>query len=340
MGVITFNGIDSTDYGIRVEKCPDYPAAQRKVEYISVEGRSGDLIRDTQAWNNVEQTYSVYFSDSGYTFQELSGAVARWLLGSKGYCRLEDDYDPTVYRKAAYSRLIQNRNFLNQKGRADLVFNCKPQRYFKDGEDWLDITSGDDLVNDWLPCYPVFEVTGNGTIQYGTTTITVTNNTGKTLYIDTELQDAYSGDLSLDVISIPYSFDHFYEPGVPVPWIGETYLPSNWTDYSKLYIQWQNYGGQGTYELDLTQDVIDAQIGDWFVSKLVADDFISFYPDVPNPVPSPWGSYFWISGTVKSFLNRNASISVSGPMDAFPYGNTQINWTVDDLKVQPRYWTL
>ncbi len=131
MGVITFDGKTSDTFGIRVEKCPDYPAAQRKVEFISVEGRSGDLVRDTQAWNNVEQTYEVYFGDPTETFQELSGAVARWLLGSKGYCRLEDDYYPDVYRKAVYSRLIQNRNFLNQKGRADLVFNCKPLLYFK-----------------------------------------------------------------------------------------------------------------------------------------------------------------------------------------------------------------
>lgn len=52
MGIITFNGVASSAYGIVVESCPSYAAAPRKVEYISVEGRNGDLIRDTGAYAN------------------------------------------------------------------------------------------------------------------------------------------------------------------------------------------------------------------------------------------------------------------------------------------------
>lgn len=337
MGVITFNGISSTDYGIRVEKCPDYPAAQRKVEFISVEGRSGDLVRDTQAWNNVEQTYEVYFSDSGATFQELSGAVARWLLGSKGYCRLEDDYYPDVYRKAVYSRLIQNRNFLNQKGRADLVFNCKPQRYFKTGEQWQSITSGSSFVNDYMPCYPVFEVTGNGTVEYGDTLITVSNNTGKTLYIDTELQDAYTGTLSGEPFSVSYNVGTFQ--WFAAPYSQDVMLPSNFADYSHVYVSYSTDGGaSGILDIDMSTN-FSQKNGDWTVAHTVGDGFFNFSLDGTQTV-YPSGRWFSIWGTIASVFNRNSDISISGNMDPFPTGSTEITHSVSALRIQPRTWTL
>lgn len=337
MGVITFNGTDSTDYGIRVEKCPDYPAAQRKVEFISVEGRSGDLVRDTQAWNNVEQTYSVYFGDPTATFQELSGAVARWLLGSKGYCRLEDDYYPDVYRKAVYSRLIQNRNFLNQKGRADLVFNCKPQRYFKAGEQWQSITSGSSFVNDYMPCYPVFEVTGNGTVEYGDTLITVSNNSGKTLYIDTELQDAYTGILSGEPFSVSYSVATFQ--WFAAPYSQDVMLPSNFADYSHVYVSYSATGGaSGILDIDMSTN-FSQKNGDWTVAHTVGDGFVNFSLDGTQTV-SPMGQFLSIAGTIASVFNRNSDISISGPMEPFETGSTQIDHTVTALKIQPRTWTL
>ena len=337
MGVITFNGTDSTDYGIRVEKCPDYPAAQRKVEFISVEGRSGDLVRDTQAWNNVEQTYSVYFSDSGATFQELSGAVARWLLGSKGYCRLEDDYYPDVYRMAVYSRLIQNRNFLNQKGRADLVFNCKPQRYFKTGEQWQSITSGSSFVNDYMPCYPVFEVTGNGTVEYGDTLITVSNNTGKTLYIDTELQDAYTGTLSGEPFSVSYNVGTFQ--WFAAPYSQDVMLPSNFADYSHVYVSYSTSGGaSGILDIDMSTN-FSQKNGDWTVAHTVGDGFFNFSLDGTQTV-YPGGQFFSIVGTITSVFNRNSDIQISGNMDPFQTGSTEITHSVSALRIQPRTWTL
>lgn len=339
MGVITFNGIDSTDYGIRVEKCPDYPAAQRKVEFISVEGRSGDLVRDTQAWNNVEQTYSVYFGDPTATFQELSGAVARWLLGSKGYCRLEDDYYPDVYRMAVYSRLIQNRNFLNQKGRADLTFNCKPQRYLKSGESWTTINDGDVFVNDYMPCYPVFEVTGNGTVEYGGTLITVSNNSGKTLYIDTELQDAYTGTLAVEPFSVP--FDMRTWQSTAAPWYNNIFFPADVdpSDYSRLYMLYSTESGSsGMLDIDMSTNY-SAAVDDWKVTHNVSDNFITVRLDGTQTVPLI-GKMFTFTGTVASLFNRNEDIIISGPMEAFQTGSTEVYHTVSSLKIQPRTWTL
>ena len=60
MSTFTLNGVSSATYNVTVEKCPSYAVAQRVVEHIQIPGRNGDLIRDTGAYGNVEQTYSIY----------------------------------------------------------------------------------------------------------------------------------------------------------------------------------------------------------------------------------------------------------------------------------------
>lgn len=337
MGIITFNGASSSDYGIRVEKCPDYNSAERKVEFISVEGRNGDLVRDTGAYNNVTQTYEIYFGDENSTFQELSSAVSRWLLGSKGYCRLEDDYFPDVYRLAVYNGMIQNRNFMNMKGRSVLQFNCKPQRYLKSGEQWQSITTGDSFVNDYMPCYPVFEITGNGTVSYGSTSITVTNNSGKVMILDTELQDAYTGSISVEPFSASYSAGTFQ-------WFADTYsqdvmLPSNFADYSHLYVSYSTSGGEsGILDIDMSTN-FSQKNGDWTVAHTVGDGFVNFSLDGTQTV-YPSGRWFSIWGTIASVFNRNSDIQISGNMEPFATGATEINHTVTALRIQPRTWTL
>lgn len=336
MGIITYDGKTSDTFGIRVEKCPDYNSAERKVEFISVEGRNGDLVRDTGAYNNVTQTYDVYFGDENSTFQELSSAVSMWLLGSKGYCRLEDDYFPDVYRSAVYNGMIQNRNFMNIKGRSVLQFNCKPQRFLKSGETWQTITTGDSFVNDYMPCYPVFEITGNGTVSYGSTSITVTNNSGKTLYIDTELQDAYTGSIAVNPFSLMFSVGEYQWVASPIS--QDVMLPSNYADYPHVYVAYNTDGASGILDIDMSTN-FSQTVGDWTVAHNVGDGFVNMSVDGTQTVPS-WGRMVSISGRIASVFNRNSDISISGNMDPFPTGSTEITHSVSALRIQPRTWTL
>lgn len=191
--MIVYNGTSSDTFNIRVEKCPNYPVPQRVVEKISVMGRNGDLLLDTGAYSNVTQSYDIYFNAKGVGFHEMSRSVALWLNGTKGYKRLEDSYDPDVYRLAEVSDYHEYKNFLNYMGRASVTFDCKPQRYLKRGEEEISLTSGDDINNPWMPCYPIFKLTGNGVLTVNDNTITVTNNSTSTITIDCETQNAFTG---------------------------------------------------------------------------------------------------------------------------------------------------
>ena len=172
---------------------PKLCVPNRVVETISVMGRNGDLVLDTGAYNNVEQIYSIYFNAKSTSFQTEAHKVAMWLNGSRGYCRLTDTYDPTVYRMALMSSYTEYKNFLNYMGRADVIFNCKPQRFLLTGETETTLTSGTTVTNNYMPCYPIFTVRGNGTLTVAGNSIVISNNSNQNMTIDCETQNAYTG---------------------------------------------------------------------------------------------------------------------------------------------------
>ena len=188
-----FGNHASTDFRARVEKWADYYVPSRVVTQISVPGRNGDLIQDTGAYSNFDKSYDVFFDAKANGFHDMARAFVSWLCGGSGYRRLEDSYDPDVFLMARVANQEMLRNWMNMYGRTTVTFNCKPQRFLKSGEEEISLTSGDDINNAWMPCYPIFKLTGNGVLTVNDNTITVTNNSTSTITIDCETQNAYTG---------------------------------------------------------------------------------------------------------------------------------------------------
>jgi phage-related protein len=195
MGVnyLYYGGKVSTDFGIRVERWPDYYVPSRVVSEITVPGRNGDLIQDTGAYSNFDKSYDLYFNAKGNGFHDMARAITTWLCSDGGYRRLEDSYDPDVFLMARVSNQEMLRNWMNMYGRTTVTFNCKPQRFLKIGEEEMSLTSGEDIFNAWMPCYPIFKLTGNGTLNVNGNTIGISNNLNKTIVIDCDTQNAYTG---------------------------------------------------------------------------------------------------------------------------------------------------
>ena len=195
MGVnrFVFNGVSSDAFNIRVTKYPDYDIPQRAITKVSVPGRNGDLIQDTGAYSNFQKEYDLYFNAKREGFHDMARSVALWLCGVRGYARLEDSYDPDVFLMARVDNQQDISNWMNYMGRLTVEFDCKPQRFLKVGEEEISLTSGDDINNPWMPCYPIFKLTGNGVLTVNDNTITVANNSTSTITIDCETQNAYTG---------------------------------------------------------------------------------------------------------------------------------------------------
>ena len=194
MSYFIFNGKKSTDFKIGVEQCRAYYAAAREVERQTVPGRAGELLRETGTYLNGTQSYEIYFNGKASGMTAAAAQIVQWLTSGRGYARLEDSYEPDVYRMACFAGPVEATNWMNRFGRATLEFDCMPQRWLKSGETPVSVTSGQHLQNDWQPALPLIRLTGtgDGVLTVGGSTITITGMDGS-LTIDSESQNAYDG---------------------------------------------------------------------------------------------------------------------------------------------------
>ena len=139
--MIWWHGKSSDDVHVIVERCPDVIVPSRKHEKISITGRSGDLLVEQDAYENVLQRYEIYVSAEAPRLPTISHTVVEWLM-VKGYQRLEDSYWLDTFRMASYTGGTEIANILNRYGRATIEFDCKPQRFYKSGDFFIDVEQG------------------------------------------------------------------------------------------------------------------------------------------------------------------------------------------------------
>lgn len=194
--MIWFNGKSGDDFNLHVERYPTVILPQRKNEKISINGRNGDLLIQEDAFENVFQRYEIYISAEIEKLPNVTHKIAEWLC-VKGYKRLEDSYFLDTFRLAAYNGGVDIENVLNRFGRATIEFDCKPQRWYKFGDQFIDVTNGATLLNPSpFTAKPLIETTGSGsgtlTINDNTLTMTDTNN----MTIDCDSMQIYRSGIS------------------------------------------------------------------------------------------------------------------------------------------------
>lgn len=126
----TFNGRNSSEFGLFITGEAVYDAAAYDYEFVDIPGRSGDLILDNGRFQNITVTYPAFVVDPS-----RMADIRAWLLGARGYKELTDDYNPSEYRLGCYAAGLTGKVFSNKAVNFDIVFNCKPQRWkYETGE--------------------------------------------------------------------------------------------------------------------------------------------------------------------------------------------------------------
>lgn len=197
MGVIIFNNKSSADCRIQVAHPPGYAYPERDYTITHIPGRNGDIIQDNGCYKNVERTYEVSFDAPNEDFATYANAVSAWLHSTTGYARLEDSYEPNYYRMAVYQESNIFENLYNQAGTATIVFECKPQRFLKTGDNIITIQNSLTIMNPTgFEAYPLFKVTGtSGVLTVNGNSITFSSIDGY-IILDCELQDAYKENIN------------------------------------------------------------------------------------------------------------------------------------------------
>ncbi len=215
MGVIIYNGVPSDYYGIKVEHPPNYEMPEKDYETIHIPGRNGDIIIDKGSYLNVNREYQISIGCEKESFTELSNRIIDWLHIGYGYLRLEDSYDREHYRLAACVSSVDFTNILNHGCRTTIVFNCKPQRFIKYGDDPIKFVTNGKIVNSTMfTALPIITVygSGDGIISVGKCTVAL-KGISNYLTINSEIQDCYKGTENMNA-SVTLS-SGFYPELVP-----------------------------------------------------------------------------------------------------------------------------
>lgn len=165
----TFDGVDSKDFGVYISDTGAFNAPERDVEMIEIPGRNGAYALDKGRFNNIEVTYNAFVAtDSESDYISGINALRNALCSRKGYCRLEDEFNPNEYRMAVYKSGLKVSSISDQSGEFTITFDCKPQRFLKSGETAVSVASGGTITNPTLfDASPILEVYGYGNITIG-----------------------------------------------------------------------------------------------------------------------------------------------------------------------------
>lgn len=163
---LTFDGIDSRDYGVYITGEAVYNAPTRRVNMIQIPGRNGLYAQDEGAFDNMTITYPAgLFGGTEADFASGIAAFRNALCSRVGYKRLEDDYNASEFRMAVYKEGLEVDPATLKAGEFTIAFECKPQRWLTSGETKRTLTSGGSLTNPTLfPAAPLFELVGYGAI--------------------------------------------------------------------------------------------------------------------------------------------------------------------------------
>lgn len=191
--MIYWNGKSSDDLRVIVEHYPERIIPKRQYTTVSVPGRNGELYIDAGAFESYQQPYDIYISAERQKLPPIARKVSEW-LSVPGYRILEDSYEYGVFRKAFFVGPLDVENIMNRFGRATINFQCKPQRFLKEGDFSKTYTEGVELINptgfEALPLI-VINGSGAGTITINGETVQLSNVNELTL--DSETQNAYAG---------------------------------------------------------------------------------------------------------------------------------------------------
>ncbi len=175
---LIFDGEDSRDYGVYISGEAVYNAPERDVEMVAIPGRNGAFALDKGRFENIEVTYPAgIFADNETDFAEAISDFRNFLCSRNGYVRLEDEYNPNEYRMAIYKSGLEVSPTQLMTGEFEIIFECKPQRWLKSGEEAVTVESGDTLTNPTLfASSPLLMVEGDGSINWGDGVITINND--------------------------------------------------------------------------------------------------------------------------------------------------------------------
>lgn len=187
---LVYGDVNTSCYGVFISGAEAYNAPEYDLTFVSVPGRSGDLVINNGRFKNMAVRYPAFVRD-GFTVKR--GGFIAAMMREPGYKKILSTYDPEHFRMGTFYRATEFQTGpWNRSAKFDLVFDCKPQRFLASGQTERTLTESGVIINP--TCFnalPIIRITGAGTVTvngYAVQTLL----SGETV-VDSEMQDCYSG---------------------------------------------------------------------------------------------------------------------------------------------------
>lgn len=217
------DGLSSLENGIRLQKPISFTGAVPSIEKQHITGRSGDVLIYDTSYHNVTGTASCF----ALSMDNVANVVAHasgFLLGTRGYRRLETSNEPDYFRLACVANGPRLEDRIRRLAPFEIEFDCKPQKWLKTGEQVTKLTAPGSIFNptpyDALPLITV-RGTGECSVAVNTRKVKFTSLDDE-ITIDCETGEAYhiTTDDPRDAVTVGYIFPALFPGENAVSWDG------------------------------------------------------------------------------------------------------------------------
>ena len=188
------DGVDAASAGIHLQKPIIFSEAVPNIESKTIPGRNGDLIFETGSYKNRSGSASCFCLQEDV--ETAISSAGRFLMSKKWYRRLETSDDQNHYWMARVENSPQIEMRLRVLAPFDIIFDCKPQRFLKSGENTVVFTANGSLSNRYgqiaLPLITLYGQ-GEGTLTIGDCVVEV-KELDEILFLDSDTQNAYNNN--------------------------------------------------------------------------------------------------------------------------------------------------
>lgn len=221
---MTFGGKALSDFETFWDGSQVFKKSSKNFKKYQIPGRNGDLVVSQNRFDNVTIPFNCFIRKD---FEKNFSNLMDYLNSFDSYQRLETSTEPEIYREAVFhSPVSPETGFFNNSGKFTLEFDCKPQEFYKSGENEIFVEAGTTKAIQ-NPTYkkakPLLVVTtasvSQSAISVNLETIVISEATPTPLYIDCETMDCYTIGQNgkainrNDKVEMPLNFIYLY-PGV------------------------------------------------------------------------------------------------------------------------------
>lgn len=168
MSYFNYNGRSSAEFGLHIEKKDVFSAPGYDAEFISIPGRSGDIINPNRRFANIKVTYTVFLARKNIAaLAAVLRDIKGWLYSEPDrYHELTDSYDDGYFRYGVISGSLDIEEQLNKIGCFTVTFNCKPYKYSFAGQETVSADASELTITNptAFESRPYIKLYGSGTV--------------------------------------------------------------------------------------------------------------------------------------------------------------------------------